>query len=153
MALRMVSNSDDRARALRDHVLPILRERGSLLSQRDVVRVIELRLDDWIFRHWTPFNDLAPEEASSPGYRHAVARQHTRGPNSEDIDVVPLSHVQHERPEVDGRRLWDPFAFVPVKVQRGADEYIRHHSGGLRFLVSDLALVDGPAFGRLQLLR
>ncbi len=29
-------------------------------------------------RHWTPFNDLRAEEASSPGYRHAIERQHTR---------------------------------------------------------------------------
>jgi len=87
MALRMVSNSDDRARALRDHVLPILRERGSLLLQSDVVRVIELRLGDWTFRHWTPFNDPAPEEAASPGYRHAVARQHTRPDLPYGLDI------------------------------------------------------------------
>lgn len=78
MTLRLVSSSDDRARAIRDHVVPLLRQRGSLLAQRDVVRVIELRLGVWIFQHWTPFNDIAPEEAASPGYRHAVARQHTR---------------------------------------------------------------------------
>ncbi len=28
--------------------------------------------------HWTPFGDLSPDEASSPGYRHALERQHTR---------------------------------------------------------------------------
>ena len=78
MTLRLVSGSDDRARAIRDHVVPLLRQRGSLLAQRDVVRVIELRLGVWSFQHWTPFNDIAPEEAASPGYRHAVARQHTR---------------------------------------------------------------------------
>lgn len=49
-----------------------------MLPQCDVVRVIELRLDGWILRHWTPFNDLDSHEAASPGYRHAVARQHTR---------------------------------------------------------------------------
>jgi hypothetical protein len=87
MELQLVSNSDDRARALRDHVMPLLRERGSLLAQRDVVRVIELRLDGWTFRHWTPFNDLAPEEASSPGYRHAVARQHTRPDLPYGLDI------------------------------------------------------------------
>ena len=78
MTLRLVSDSDDRARALRDHVMPLLRDQGTLLSQRDVVRLIVLRRDGWLFRHWTPFNDLPPEEAASPGYRHAVARQHTR---------------------------------------------------------------------------
>ena len=87
MTLRLVSSSDDRACAIRDHIMPRLREHGLLLSQRDVVRVIELRLDDWIFRHWTPFNDLAPEEAASPGYRHAVARQHTRPDLPYGLDI------------------------------------------------------------------
>jgi hypothetical protein len=87
MPLQLVSNSDDRARAIRDHVMPLLRERGNLLSQRDVVRVIELRLDGWLLRHWTPFNDLAPEDAASPGYRHAVARQHTRPDLPYGLDV------------------------------------------------------------------
>jgi hypothetical protein len=87
MALELVSDSGDRARVLRNHVMPLLRERGSLLSQRDVVRVIELRLGSWVFRHWTPFNDLAPEEAASPGYRHAVARQHTRPDLPYGLDI------------------------------------------------------------------
>ena len=78
MTLHLVSSSDDRARALRDHAIPLLRQHGSLLAQRDVVRVIEFRVGPWILRHWTPFNDLGTDEAASPGYRHAVARQHTR---------------------------------------------------------------------------
>ncbi|HLG88852.1 MAG TPA: hypothetical protein VKZ79_16815 [Alphaproteobacteria bacterium] len=97
MTLQLVSDNDDRARALRDHVMPLLRERGSLLQQRDVVRLIELRLDGWLFRHWTPFNDLAPEEAASPGYRHAVARQHTRPDMPYGLEIcrqVPLLRIQ-----------------------------------------------------------
>ena len=76
MTLRLVSSSDDRALALRDHILPLLRAYGTLEVQRDTVRVAELKLGSWTFRHWTPFNDLAPGEASSPGYRHAIERQH-----------------------------------------------------------------------------
>jgi hypothetical protein len=30
-----------------------------------------------VFEHWTPFSGLSPGEASSPGYRHALERQHT----------------------------------------------------------------------------
>jgi hypothetical protein len=78
MTLTLASSSDARARAIRDRVMPLLRDKGSLLPQCDVVRLIELRLGAWIFRHWTPFNNLASHEAASPGYRHAVARQHTR---------------------------------------------------------------------------
>jgi len=87
MTMRLISNSNDLARALRDHVMPPLRERGGLLPQRDVVRVIELRLDVWTFRHWTPFNDLAPEEAATPGHRHAVSRQHTRPDLPYGLDI------------------------------------------------------------------
>ena len=54
MILRLVSSGDDRALAIRDHILPLLREYGALEVQRDTVRVVELRIDDWTFRHWTP---------------------------------------------------------------------------------------------------
>ena len=78
MALRLVSSGDDRALAIRDHILPLLREYGALEVQRDTVRLTELRIGAWTFRHWTPFNDLALGEASSPGYRHAIERQHAK---------------------------------------------------------------------------
>ena len=78
MTLRLVSSSDDGALAIRDHLLPLVRDRGMLECQSGPVRVIALRLGPWLFNHWTPFNELAPEEASSPGYRHALERQHTR---------------------------------------------------------------------------
>jgi hypothetical protein len=74
--VRLAASSDDRARAIRDHVLPLLRARGALEVQRDTVRLIELRLTPWTFRHWTPFNALSAGEAASPGYRHALERQH-----------------------------------------------------------------------------
>ena len=87
MALRLVSSGDDRALAIRDHILPLLREYGALEVQRDTVRLIELRIGAWTFRHWTPFNDLAPGEASSPGYRHAVEKQHTKPDLPYGLDV------------------------------------------------------------------
>jgi hypothetical protein len=43
-----------------------------------VVRLTELRIRGWVFRLWTPFNELGREEASSPGYRHAIERQRSR---------------------------------------------------------------------------
>ena len=72
------SSNDDRALAIRDHLLPLVRDRGTLECQRDAVRLITLQLDPWLLKHWTPFNDLSPEQAASPGYRHALARQRTR---------------------------------------------------------------------------
>jgi hypothetical protein len=33
-------------------------------------------MEPWVLHHWTPFSDLLPDEASSPGYRHALERQH-----------------------------------------------------------------------------
>ena len=78
MHLRLASSSDDRALAIRDHLLPLVRDRGMLECQYGPVRVIALQLGLWLFNHWTPFQELSPEEASSPGYRHALERQHTR---------------------------------------------------------------------------
>ena len=75
MALQLVSSADDRALAIRDHLLPIVRKHGAIENQRGLVRVIGLRMDPFVFSHWTPFNDLSPDEASSPGYRHALERQ------------------------------------------------------------------------------
>jgi hypothetical protein len=80
MALELVSSGDGRAVAIRDHLLPLLREHGTLEVQRGPVRLVALRTGPWTVEHWTPFADLSPDEASSPGYRHAVDRQHT-GPD------------------------------------------------------------------------
>ena len=78
MNLRLASSGDERALAIRDHLLPLIRERGALENQRGAVRLIVLETGDWTVNHWTPFSDLSSGEASSPGYRHAVERQHTR---------------------------------------------------------------------------
>ena len=79
MALKLVASGDDRALALRDHLVALVRSRGRLELQRGrPVRPAVLRVDPWTIEHWTPFNELSPGEASSPGYRHALERQHTR---------------------------------------------------------------------------
>lgn len=76
MVLTLVASSDDRALAIRDHVLPLVRERGTVEVQRGSVRLTTLEMEPWVFHHWTPFSDLSPDEASAPGYRHAIERQH-----------------------------------------------------------------------------
>jgi hypothetical protein len=78
MNLKLVATDTARAIAIRDHVLPLLRQHGTVDVQRDVVRLTELRIAVWVFRFWTPFNELGREEASSPGYRHAIERQRSR---------------------------------------------------------------------------
>ena len=60
MNLRLVSSSDDRALAIRDHLLPLVRDRGMLECQYGPVRVIGLQLGPWLFNHWTPFQELSP---------------------------------------------------------------------------------------------
>ena len=87
MALRLVSSGDGPALAIRDHLIPLVRERGTLEVQRDSVRRITLRAAAWVIEHWTPFNDLSPGEASSPGYRHALERQHTMSDLPYGLDV------------------------------------------------------------------
>lgn len=44
-------------------------------------------MDMWSFCHWTPFNELHPGEASSPGYRHAIERQRTQSDMPYGLDV------------------------------------------------------------------
>ena len=75
MTLTLVSSGDDRARAIRDHLVPLVRLSGSQEVQRDSVRLISLQTGPWSITHWTPFNELTSGEASSPGYRHALERQ------------------------------------------------------------------------------
>ena len=50
-------------------------------------RLTELRMDGWAFRHWTPFNEIGVEEASSPGYRRAVERQRNRQTLPYGLDI------------------------------------------------------------------
>ncbi len=80
MALKLVSSGDDRALAIRDHLLPLVRDHGMLEVQRGPVRLVVLRTGSWTVEHWTPFAELSRDEASSPGYRHALERQRT-GPD------------------------------------------------------------------------
>jgi hypothetical protein len=87
MSLRLVATSDSRAIAIRDHILPLLRQGGAIQVQRGVVRLTELRMGVWAFRLWTPFNELGCEEAASPGYRHAIERQWTRKGLPYGLDV------------------------------------------------------------------
>ena len=87
MALRLVASADDRALAIRDRLVPIVRERGTLELQRGPVRLVALRTGPWTIEHWTPFGELSPDEASSPGYRHAVERQRTRPDLPYGLDV------------------------------------------------------------------
>jgi hypothetical protein len=75
MSLELVASNDGRALAIRDHLLLLVRRAGVLTVQRDLVRTITFEQPPWVVHHWTPFNDLQPGEASSPGYRHAVERQ------------------------------------------------------------------------------
>jgi hypothetical protein len=78
MTLKLVSSGDDRALLIRDRLLPLVREHGTLELQHGPVRLVALRSGPWTVEHWTPFGELSPGEASSPGYRHAVERQRTR---------------------------------------------------------------------------
>ena len=75
MTLTLVASGDDRARAIRDHLIPLVRRNGSQEVQRDSVRLISLQVGRLSITHWTPFNELASGEASSPSYRHALERQ------------------------------------------------------------------------------
>jgi hypothetical protein len=116
MTLRLVSSGDDRALAIRDHLVSLVGLSGSQEVQRDSVRLISLQRGPWIITHWTPFNELARDEASSPGYRHALGRQQSASSLPYGMDV---SH--------DGRKvlsiLWaDDGAWKVTSFHRGSWE-------------------------------
>ena len=69
------------------------------------MRLITLQLDPWLLKHWTPFNDLSPEQAASPGYRHALARQRTRPELPYGLEVWRDGAQGAERPVGGGRIL------------------------------------------------
>jgi hypothetical protein len=94
MSLKVAASSDARALAIRDHLLPLVREHGSLDGNDSTMRLMVLERPPWRFVHWTPFNALDGTEASSPGYRHALQRQHTRP------DLSYGMNIQHEQREV-----------------------------------------------------
>ena len=75
MSPRLVASNDDRVLAIRDHLLRLVHQDGELEVQRGPVRLVTWKQAAWVIHHWTPFNELQPGEASSPGYRHAVERQ------------------------------------------------------------------------------
>ena len=87
MTLRLVTSGDARALAIRDRLVPLVRQHGRLELQRGPVRLVVLRTGPWTIEHWTPFGELSPDEASSPGYRHAVERQRTRPDLPYGLDV------------------------------------------------------------------
>src|ERR1700744_5864163 len=87
MNVRLVMTDTSQAIAIRDHVLPLLREHGTVAVHRDVVRLTELQIRAWLLRFWTPFNELGREEASSPGYRHAIEKQRSRKSLPYGLDI------------------------------------------------------------------
>ena len=48
MSLTLVSSSDERALAIRNHLLPVVRERGRLQIQRGPLRLIVFETGAWI---------------------------------------------------------------------------------------------------------
>lgn len=116
MTLRLVASGDHDALAIRDHLMPLIRARGTIEVQRDAVRVVAWRTGEWGFEHWTPFNDLGPGEASSPGYRQALKRQHT------DPDLPYGLDIWHSGTRVLSVLWADDGSFQVVSFSRGAWE-------------------------------
>ncbi len=51
MDLRLVSSGNGPALAVRDRILPLVHEHGTLEVQRDAVRLIALRTGPWVLEH------------------------------------------------------------------------------------------------------
>ena len=114
--LHLAASGDADALAIRDHVLPIVREHGALEDlegKNSSLRLIVLERQAWRFAHWTPFNALAPGQASSPGYRHALGNQHTL------LDLPYGLDVWHEGSQVLSLLWADGGTFQVIAFQRG----------------------------------
>jgi hypothetical protein len=120
MSLKLVSSNEDRARAIRDHLLLLVRQRGRIEVQRDLVRMVVFEQAPWIIHHWTPFNELQSGEASSPGYRRAVERQHKTSDLPYGLEVwhdtklLSVLWADDGRFEVESfiRGLWEDLALA-----------------------------------------
>lgn len=119
MSLRVVASGDARALAIREHVLPIVRTQGLLedLEGKDSpLRLTVLERGPWRLTHWTPFNALALTDASSPGYRHALARQRT-------TPGLPYGlEIRHEQATVLSLLWADDGVFEVITFVRGGWE-------------------------------
>lgn len=76
-AVHLSRHDDGRALEIRDHLLPLIREMGTVGVQSGALRLTTFERGPWTINHWTPFNEVAAEEAASPSYRAALARQHS----------------------------------------------------------------------------
>lgn len=83
----LATDSDHRALELRDHLLPLVRARGVIEHQQGAVRVTVLETEGLRILHWTPFNELSADQASSPAYRQALDGQRTREALDYGLDV------------------------------------------------------------------
>ncbi len=116
MTLHVAASADANALAIRDHILPIVREHGALEDlegKNSPLRLIVLERQAWRFAHWTPFNALARGQASSPGYRHALANQHTL------LDLPYGFDVWHDGSQVLSLLWADAGTFQVVSFHRG----------------------------------
>ena len=72
--------------AIRDHLLPLIRQRGSL-QLVGTVRIITWEAEPFRFALRTPFSGLAKEEGPAPSYQHALARQQAKPVLPYGLDV------------------------------------------------------------------
>jgi hypothetical protein len=100
-------------------MLPIVHARcilEDLEGTDSTLRLIVLEHDPWRLTHWTPFNALAPTDASSPGYRHALERQHTTP------DLPYGLEIRHEQTKALSLLWADDGVFEVTAFVRGAWE-------------------------------
>jgi hypothetical protein len=74
------------ARAIRDHVLPAIRQRGTITAVGGSLRVLTLKENGWIFAHFTPFNPIGSAPAAST-YQEAVLLQATNQDLPYGLDI------------------------------------------------------------------
>ena len=67
-------NSAERARAIRDFILPFVRENGKL-QRIGTISVLDWETTDWRFMHRTPFTKWPSLDAPTDNYLEALIQQ------------------------------------------------------------------------------
>ena len=73
--------------------------------------------------------------------RVAVAGQDAGRAHPENVDVVALADAEDQWFERDAFGLRDPGLLIAIQIQDLPHEDVRHHAGGLRQLVGNLARI------------
>jgi hypothetical protein len=119
------------ARAIRDHVLPAIRQRGTITAVGGSLRVLTLKENGWIFAHFTLFSPIGSAPAAAT-HQEAVLLQAASQALPYGLDIWCRRKVLSIR--------WDDTRVEIVSFERGpweaelltGIEFVEENGGGAR---------------------